>query len=84
MRRIALGLLALLSLAVIQLLAASTSHAVQYPWCAQYASGFGGENCGFTTQEQCMETVRGNGGFCVPNPSYTAPTKPAGSKRKRH
>jgi len=33
------------------------AEAQNYPWCAIY-SGTGGENCGFTTLEQCMETAR--------------------------
>jgi hypothetical protein len=35
------------------------------PWCAWYdASTY---NCGFYSFEQCMETVRGAGGWCRPN-----------------
>lgn len=46
--------------------------AIEYPWCAQYTGGEngGGRNCGFTTREQCMNTVRGIGGFCEPNLFY--------------
>jgi Protein of unknown function (DUF3551) len=36
------------------------------PWCAFYdASTY---NCGFHTYQQCLETVRGAGGYCRPNP----------------
>jgi hypothetical protein len=36
------------------------------PWCAFYdASTY---NCGFQTYQQCLETVRGAGGYCRPNP----------------
>jgi Protein of unknown function (DUF3551) len=54
----------------------------EYPWCAQYGGndGDGGRNCGFVSREQCMETIRGMGGFCEPNLFYAGraerPTKP--------
>jgi hypothetical protein len=35
-----------------------------YPWCAYYGSGFSGTNCDFVSFEQCLENVRGIGGFC--------------------
>lgn len=41
-----------------------------YPWCSNFADGFGGTNCGFTSYEQCMATVRGSGGFCNKNDMY--------------
>jgi Protein of unknown function (DUF3551) len=34
------------------------AEAQNYPWCAIYSS-LGGENCGFTTFEQCMRRVDG-------------------------
>ena len=37
------------------------AEAQNYPWCAIYSSGAGGENCGFTTFQQCMDTARGLG-----------------------
>ncbi|HEY6993807.1 MAG TPA: DUF3551 domain-containing protein [Xanthobacteraceae bacterium] len=40
------------------------------PWCVQYF-GRGGENCGFTSYEQCrMTATPGTGGVCVQNPWY--------------
>ena len=52
-----------------------------YPWCANYDSrGFGGSNCGFSTWNQCMATVSGVGGFCVPNQFYN-PGRPIGRNR---
>jgi len=39
-----------------------------YQWCADYNNTTG--NCGFDTFEQCMESARGNGGGCIPNPRY--------------
>jgi len=50
----------------------SRAEAQNYPWCAIY-SGIGGENCGFTTLEQCMETARGLGSLCQPNTQYVPP-----------
>ena len=51
--------------------------AIEYPWCAQYSGddGGGGRNCGFSTLEQCMETVRGAGGFCERNLFYEGPAE---------
>ena len=50
-------------------------------WCAEYAPSMGGTNCGFFTWEQCMATVSGIGGFCVPNQFYN-PCGPAGPARR--
>jgi hypothetical protein len=43
-----------------------------YPWCANYdgGRGLGDQNRGFSTWNQCMATVSGIGGFCVPNQFY--------------
>jgi hypothetical protein len=51
-------------------------------WCAQYSGRAGGTNCGFFTWQQCMATVSGIGGFCVPNQFYN-PCRPAQRARKR-
>ena len=57
------------------------SAAIIYPWCAQYGGRMGGAaNCGFTTFEQCLDALRGNGGACVQNPWYEPP--PAGERRR--
>jgi hypothetical protein len=45
---------------------ASAAEAKPYAWCVFYDPST--YNCGFTTYEQCMQTARGNGGFCRPNP----------------
>ena len=37
-------------------------------WCAQYSGRAGGTNCGFYSFDQCLQTVRGIGGFCNRNP----------------
>lgn len=44
-----------------------------YKWCAAYRNG--GNNCGFTTFEQCQASVSGVGGSCQPNQFYTGPDK---------
>jgi hypothetical protein len=65
--------------------AAGPSAAQNYPWCAHYDSNHGGNNCGFATRQQCMEALSGNGGYCAPNPLYSAspaiPERPALRRR---
>ncbi len=59
----------------------SPAEAQNYPWCAYYGAGEGGgggENCGFTTFEQCMATISGMGGFCDRNTQYVPPPGPNG------
>jgi hypothetical protein len=41
-----------------------------YPWCSIYSGFDGSTNCGFVSFEQCMENVRGIGGFCQQNNWY--------------
>ena len=70
----------------VALAALTPAAAIEYPWCAQYGGedGDGGRNCGFVSREQCMETIRGMGGFCDPNPFYTGGAeRPAKPPRKR-
>ncbi|MFZ0606670.1 MAG: DUF3551 domain-containing protein [Xanthobacteraceae bacterium] len=50
--------------------------AQNYPWCAFYDSGDQAINCGFVSREQCMATVSGIGGFCMPNNTYQ-PLRPS-------
>ncbi len=61
----------------------SPAQAQNYPWCAEYGGGDmgGATNCGFTTYEQCMETLRGMGGFCNQNTQYQPPPGPHASPR---
>jgi hypothetical protein len=56
-----------------------------YPWCANYdgGRGLGGQNCGFSTWNQCMATVSGIGGFCVPNQFYNPGQASAERVRKK-
>jgi Protein of unknown function (DUF3551) len=56
------------------------AEAQNYPWCAQHMGiEGGGTNCGFVSFEQCMETARGAGAFCVRNTQYYAPRPGAAS-----
>jgi Protein of unknown function (DUF3551) len=61
------------------------AEAQNYPWCAQYSGGSmgGGMNCGFTTFQQCLDTVKGIGGFCETNTQYVPPSGPHSSSRVR-
>lgn len=61
----------------LAIIAARCAEAQNYPWCSYYtASGGGGTNCGFTTFAQCMDNVRGIGGFCDRNTQYQPPAGP--------
>jgi len=58
------------------IIAASDARAdVEYPWCAIYTGGGASTNCGFTSLQQCLETIRGLPGTCNPNPAYPSPDK---------
>jgi len=46
------------------------AYAQNYPWCAHYDADGGEINCGFSTFEQCLQDVRGIGGFCMRNNTY--------------
>lgn len=72
------------ALAALAAFVPSPSHADQYRWCAQYSGmdGDGGRNCGFVTFEQCMETIRGMGGYCEPNQFYTGPEQRTRKERR--
>ena len=64
----------------------SGAQAQNYPWCAVYGGGRGGggQNCGFTTFEQCLATLSGNGGFCTQNTQYVPPPGPRAHYRGRN
>jgi Protein of unknown function (DUF3551) len=50
------------------------AEAQNYPWCALYNKGANELSCSFDTFDQCMESVRGIGGFCMANNTYVPPT----------
>jgi hypothetical protein len=61
------------------------AQAQNYPWCAQYSGGRGGAmNCGFVSFDQCMDTVRGIGGFCIRNDWYQPPPGPRPRRRSQY
>jgi hypothetical protein len=66
-------------------LSLSASGTEAAPWCADYSSRGGGTNCGFYSFEQCLQTVRGIGGFCNRNPfeayGYQQPRRPRPARR---
>jgi len=64
--------------AVLVGIAGINSHAdaQNYPWCARYAKGGDGQNCGFTTFDQCLANVSGIGGYCALNTQYVPPPGP--------
>jgi Protein of unknown function (DUF3551) len=67
------GVLALLALVALAAIDARPAAAEVYrPWCVQYAGNNGddGTTCAFVSYEQCMQTARGNGAYCVQNPWY--------------
>ena len=51
---------------------AAPAQAQNYPWCLLSSGYEGGENCSFTTYDQCMATRLGIGGFCQVNNQYQA------------
>jgi Protein of unknown function (DUF3551) len=57
-------------LAAMSLFTGTAAKAQNYPWCAQYKGLGGATNCGFVSFEQCLATVSGIGGFCMPNNLY--------------
>jgi hypothetical protein len=74
-------LLFMLAIIVVTAGIGTRAEAQNYPWCADYA-GFGSQNCGFTTFQQCLAALSGNGGFCNANTQYVSPAVPAPRVRK--
>ena len=83
-------LLLMLGLSVCIVGIGTRAEAQNYPWCAYYSGGRfgggGGTNCGFTTFQQCLDTVSGIGGFCDRNTQYQPPPGPHSQTRakRRH
>ena len=50
---------------------AGRAEAHNYPWCAVLDTGDASSNCGFVSFEQCLATVRGIGGTCMVNTTYS-------------
>jgi hypothetical protein len=56
--------------------------AYNLPWCA-YLSDVQVYSCAFTSIQQCLDTVRGIGGFCRPNFRYAVYPPDAEPRRAR-
>jgi Protein of unknown function (DUF3551) len=70
-------LLLMLGISVCVVGSGTRAEAQNYPWCAYYGGKTGGgTNCGFTTFQQCLDTVSGIGGFCNVNTQYQPPPGP--------
>ena len=55
-----------------------------YPWCLMSSAFDGGENCGFSTFDQCMASRLGIGGFCQANTLYQGGAAPGPAPRPAH
>ena len=47
--------------------------AYDYPWCAIYTNRSGAQACYYRTYRECMATMYGIGGHCIPSPYYRGP-----------
>jgi hypothetical protein len=61
--------------------AGNAQSAYDYPWCAVYTNRSGAQACYYATYGQCMATMEGIGGHCIPSPYYRGPQRPP---RERH
>jgi len=59
-------------LATIFVFAAGSADAQNPSWCA-IMDNDGTTQCAYSSQQQCLETVRGIGGECILNPAGSAP-----------
>jgi len=78
------GLAAAAAIASLSTFARPAAAEIEYPWCALLSENGGGGalNCGFDTQEQCLQTIRGIGGWCQQNLRYPGP--PTAQPQRRH
>lgn len=79
---VALGLLA----GMMELVWPSTEARADWrqlaPFCA-FLGGSSGFDCSYYTFEQCMETARGLGGYCSPNPRLAQSPYPPPPRGRR-
>ena len=82
MARLSFAVLTLVTAVLIQ--PRSGDAAPYWPWCSQYADRNAAHSCAFSSWEQCMDTVRGIGGWCYVNPygPPPVPTRPAKSHHR--
>jgi len=72
---------AALTLAAAVVVQPSSGQAAPYwPWCSAYWNSGNVRQCAFSSWEQCMDTVRGIGGYCYANP-YGSPSEPPRTRR---
>ena len=69
----------LVAVACLTIGACGTAYDVPQPWCTIQALT-SSQQCFYRTREECMTTLSGMGGICVPNPDTTGSTRRA---RKR-
>ena len=79
---VALGLLAGMTALVWSSTGARADWRQLAPFCA-FLGGSSGFDCSYYTFEQCMETARGLGGYCSPNPRLTLSPHPPPSRGRR-
>lgn len=84
----ALGLFALAAGAVAAIPGKAEARPI-IPWCARDDAYGGALDCSYYTFYQCLETMRGVGGFCVQNPWIRGWAPPEGyayerPKRRKH
>jgi hypothetical protein len=79
--RMIFAIVALATVTIVQPRSGET--APYWPWCSQYGRPSFAHACAFSSWEQCMETVRGIGGYCYTNP-YPPPPMPSAQSAKPH
>jgi hypothetical protein len=85
-RRLRAALVVVLTAAAFGGLMASDAGAeTDYPWCVVAPGGYGAgfTSCGFVSLPQCLQTARGDGGLCMPNPRLARGPLPAGERGGR-
>jgi hypothetical protein len=58
-----------------------TSSPAQAAWCANFP--LGGDNCGFSSFEACLATIRGVGGTCTQSREAAGPTEATPKANRR-
>ena len=72
-------LLFAISLGLVAIGLVTEAETQNYPWCSIYSGDMSGaKNCGFVSFAQCMDNVRGIGGFCERNDWYRPPAGATG------
>jgi len=81
---IARMIFATLALTTVMMIQPHSANAAAYwPWCSQYGRDSFAHACAFISWAQCMDTVRGIGGYCYANP-YSPPPSARSAKPHHH